>query len=69
MILKLCSTWKTQATDPGKFLESLGTEKADMIQRLYNAHLGNEVNVVKVANMTRYPFSRSFDCTVMAYSS
>jgi len=45
MILKLCSTWKTQATDPGKFLESLGIEKADKIQPLYKAHLGNEVNV------------------------
>ena len=42
MILKLCSTWKKQATltDPDKFLESLGIEKADIIQPLYNDHPG-----------------------------
>ena len=42
MILKLCSTWKTKATDPSKFLQSLGIEKADIIQPLNNAHFGGQ---------------------------
>ena len=65
MILKLCSTWKTQATDSGKFVKSLGTEKADIIKPLYNAHLG-EVKRLSGQCEEVAIFNLSFDCTVMA---